>query len=159
MAEEIPGSPVTPTVMYKDPKAALKWLSDAFGFETALLVADDDGNIAHAETSFRDCRIGVAGEWEAPMLGAFKARSPASLGGQGSQFLWLDLEDGIDDHCAHARAAGARITQEPEDQFYGARTYRALDPEGHVWCFRQTVAALTVPQMESASGLKFVDSV
>ena len=42
----------------------------------------------------------------------------------------------------------------PGDQFYGDRTYRALDLEGHVWCFRQPVAVVSVAEMEKASGLK-----
>ena len=37
------------------------------------------------------------------------------------------------------RAAGAEILQRPETQFYGDRTYRARDPEGHIWTFGQTV--------------------
>ena len=30
---------------------------------------------------------------------------------------------------------GATIAAEPEDQFYGARIYRAVDLEGHRWIF------------------------
>jgi hypothetical protein len=43
---------------------------------------------------------------------------------------------------------------EPEDQFYGDRTYRAVDPEGHVWTFAQTVRQVTREEAEQASGLK-----
>jgi uncharacterized glyoxalase superfamily protein PhnB len=80
--------------------------------------------------------------------------SPASLGGAGSQFLRIAVTEPIDQHCERARAAGARITQAPEDQFYGDRTYRALDPEGHVWNFSQKVKDVSVEQMENAAGLK-----
>jgi len=38
-----------------------------------------------------------------------------------------------------ARTTGAEIIQEPETQFYGDRTYRARDPEGHIWTFGRTV--------------------
>jgi len=80
-------------------------------------------------------------------------RSPASLEGAGSQFLRIAVAEPIDQHCARARAAGARITQAPEDQFYGDRTYRALDPEGHVWNFSQKVREVSIAAMEAASGL------
>jgi len=43
---------------------------------------------------------------------------------------------------------------EPEDQFYGDRTYRALDPEGHMWTFAQTVKVMTPGEWDAASGLK-----
>ena len=46
--------------------------------------------------------------------------------------------------------AGANVVMEPADQFYGERTYRAIDPEGHVWNFAQPVAELTIAQMEEA---------
>ena len=147
-------SPFTPVVFYRDPMAALKWLEKAFGFETSLLVTDEAGNVGHAEMSLGEGHVGVGGEWgAAELIGPAKMRSPASLEGQGTQFIRVALESGIDDHCAHAEAAGARITQRPADQFYGARVYRALDPEGHVWCFDQQIAAVSNAEMEKASGL------
>ncbi len=148
------GSVLTPTAFYRDPRAALDWLEKAFGFEIAVLLTDDSGKVGHAEMSFRGANIGVGGEWQGPQLGGAKMRSPASLEGAGSQFIWVELEGDLDAHCDHARAAGARIAQAPEDQFYGARTYRALDPEGHVWCFRQAAREVSMAEMEAASGLK-----
>lgn len=147
-------SPFTPVVFYRDPMAALRWLEKAFGFETSLLVTDDKGRVGHAEMSFGDGRIGIGEEFgAAELIGPAKMRSPASLDGQGTQFVRIALEGGIDEHCARAEAAGARITQRPADQFYGARVYRALDPEGHVWNFDQTIANVSNADMEKASGL------
>jgi uncharacterized glyoxalase superfamily protein PhnB len=68
--------------------------------------------------------------------------------------LHVHVADDIDGHCERARAAGAVILQEPTDQFYGARTYRARDPEGHVWTFDQFVRTVTREEAEAASGLK-----
>ncbi len=144
----------TPTVFYRDPKAALEWLRDAFGFEISLLVTDDAGNVGHAEMTFEGAQIGVGGEWSGDQLGGARLVSPASMDGAGTQFIWVNLASGLDAHRAQAAAAGARVTQEPEDQFYGDRTYRALDLEGHVWCFRQPVRAVSAEEMEAASGLK-----
>jgi len=141
---------ITPTAFYKDPMAALHWLEKAFGFATTVLLTDAAGKVAHAEMSFRDCNIGVGGEWE---LGETRLRSPESLGGC-TQFMWVDLEADIDGHHARARDAGARIVQAPEDQFYGARTYRALDPEGHVWSFRQEMTQVSAETMTEVTGLK-----
>jgi hypothetical protein len=42
----------------------------------------------------------------------------------------------------------------PATQFYGARTYRCRDPEGHIWTVAQTVETVTREQAEAASGLK-----
>lgn len=153
-------SPFTPVVFYRDPLAALKWLEQAFGFETSLLVTDDSGKVGHAEMSFGGGQVGVGGEWgAAELIGPASMRSPASLDGQGTQFIRVELAEGIDAHCARAEAAGARITQRPADQFYGARVYRALDLEGHVWNFDQTIADVSNADMEKASGLSIKTSL
>jgi uncharacterized glyoxalase superfamily protein PhnB len=146
-------------VFYKDPIAAMKWLEGAFGFETTTLLTDADGNVGHAEMTFREAPVSIGGEWAAPQLGGAQMKSPANLGGAGTQFIRIELDKDLDAHCAQARAAGARITAEPEDQFYGARTYRAMDPEGHIWNFSQTVRVVSGEEMESASGLKMRTSL
>ena len=78
----------TPVVFYRDPMAALKWLEDAFGFETSLLVTDDEGRVGHAEMSFGDGHIGIGEEWgAAELIGPAKMRSPASIDNVGTQFI------------------------------------------------------------------------
>ena len=47
-----------------------------------------------------------------------------------------------------------QILAEPSDQFYGDRTYRAADIEGHIWSFGQTVRQVSREEAEKASGLK-----
>jgi uncharacterized glyoxalase superfamily protein PhnB len=154
------GSPVfVPAVFYKDPLAALKWLERAFGFETTSLVTDAEGKVAHSEMSFRGGAVQIGGEWEGPLIGAARMRSPASLDGNCTQFIRIQMDDGLDEHCEVARAAGARILAEPEDQFYGARVYRAMDPEGHVWNFTQEVRVVSGEEMEAATGLKIRNSL
>ncbi|MBY0423754.1 MAG: VOC family protein [Parvularculaceae bacterium] len=148
MTETSPQS-VTPSLSYRDPRAAIDWLEKAFGFERAFVVVDDAGAVGHAELRHGDGVIMLGGEWSDDI------RSPATLGGKTTQVISVTLAAGIDAHCAKARAAGAHILQDPEEQFYGARTYRARDPEGHIWTFRQNTRALSIAEMEKASGLKF----
>jgi uncharacterized glyoxalase superfamily protein PhnB len=135
-------------VFYLDPWAALDWLEKAFGFERSMVISDQDGRLAHAEMRFGDGYIMVGSEW------AEFIASPASVGGKNTQSIHAQLQDGIDAHCERARAAGAAILQEPADQFYGDRTYRARDLEGHVWTFAQTVRYVSRQEAERASGLK-----
>jgi uncharacterized glyoxalase superfamily protein PhnB len=151
---------LTPTVFYRDPIAALKWLEQVFGFETSMLVTDDAGRVGHAEMKIGDAVFDVGAEFASPeLLGPAELKSPASLGGVGTQFIRIHMPDGLDAHFERARAAGARITQAPADQFYGARTYRALDLEGHVWNFDQPVADVSIAEMEKASGLTIKTSL
>jgi uncharacterized glyoxalase superfamily protein PhnB len=144
-----------PAVFYKDPVAALKWLQKAFGFEVATLITDAEGRLAHSEVTFDGGALNVGGEWEGEALvGRARMRSPQTVEGINTQFLRVNIESGIDEHCERARAAGAIITAEPEDQFYGARVYRAMDPEGHIWNFNQEVRAFDSAEMEQKMGLK-----
>jgi len=135
-------------VFYRDPRAALDWLEEAFGFERSMVITDKDDRLAHSEMKFGDGYLMVGSEW------ADFVASPASVGGKNTQSIHVQLRDGIDSHCERARAAGAAILMEPADQFYGDRTYRARDLEGHVWTFAQTVRSVTREEAERASGLK-----
>ncbi|WIM13570.1 MAG: Glyoxalase family protein [Enhydrobacter sp.] len=139
---------LTSGVYYRDPWAALDWLEKAFGFERSLLVTDKDGNVGHAEMRFGDGLIYVGSQW------CDSVASPAVLGGKNTQSVHVQLNEGIDAHCARARAVGAEIVQEPTDQFYGDRTYRARDPEGHLWTFGQTVRRVSREEMERVTGFK-----
>lgn len=136
-------------LFYQDPKAALAFLQAAFGFEITMLLEDAEGNLAHSQLSLGDGRIMVGTEWSADH------KSPKSIGGKNTQTVHIQLDEDIDAHCARARRAGAEIIAEPETQFYGDRTYRCRDPEGHIWTLSQAVAQVSVADQEAATGLKY----
>lgn len=137
-----------PALCYLNPKAALDWLQKAFGFEIEMIIEDADGNPVHSELRYGDGVVMVGAEWSADH------KSPASVGRKCTQTVHLQMSEDIDRHCERARQAGAEIVQAPETQFYGDRTYRARDPEGHIWTFGQTVKAMTPAEWDKASGLK-----
>jgi uncharacterized glyoxalase superfamily protein PhnB len=148
-----------PSVFYRDPMAALRWLEATFGFETTSLVTDTSGQVAHSEMSFLGGAVNINPEFSDPIIGEARMVSPLETQGRCTQFIRVHLPDGIDKHFERARAAGARITQEPSDQFYGERTYRVVDPEGHVWNFAQAIAQPSIEEMERASGLTLATSL
>jgi uncharacterized glyoxalase superfamily protein PhnB len=135
-------------VYYKDPFAALAWLERAFGFTRQMVMTDDAGQLAHSEMRFGDSYVMISREWSE------HSASPVLVGGKNTQSVHVQLREGIDEHCARARASGAVITREPADQFYGDRVYAARDPEGHIWSFGQTVRAVSREEAERVSGLK-----
>lgn len=139
----------TSAVIYRDPKAALTWLADAFGFELTMAIdgPPEAPEMCHYEMSCGGRgRVMVGAEWNET------TRSPVSIGGRNTQSLHVHLDGGLDEHCARARAAGARIVAEPEDQFYGDRTYRALDLEDHAWSFSTKVREVSRAEAEEAIG-------
>ena len=139
----------TTAVFYRDPKAALEWLTRAFGFEITMAIEDPEGDPrkCHYEMAIEGRgRIMIGGEW------ASWTRSPASINGVNTQSTDVDLVSDLDAHCERARAAGATVVAEPEDQFYGDRTYRAVDLEGHAWTFSEHVRDVTRAEAEEAIG-------
>jgi len=132
--------PVTPAIIpclwYRDAPAAIDFLCAAFGFERHAVFADDaDPSIVHHAQLVREgCMIMLStqradGEFSAKA----RALHPSDAGGN-TQTPYLVIDD-VDGHAAVARAAGAEIIMEPEDQDYGGRSYSARDPEGYVWSF------------------------
>ncbi|HYD05697.1 MAG TPA: VOC family protein [Reyranella sp.] len=136
------------SVHYEDPMRAFDWLQQAFGFEPSMLITDADGKLAHSELRLGNGMIFVGDRW-ADFVG-----TPTTTGGKNTQMVHVHLDEDIDAHCERARAAGAEIQQAPADQFYGDRTYRAKDFEGHVWTFSQTKRRLQPEEWDAASGLK-----
>jgi len=146
MSVEVFRSSLASAVCYRDPKAALRWLEEAFGLEPFMVILDADDNLVHSEMRHGNGIVMVGNEWSADH------KSPASIGGKNTQTVHMQLDTDIDAHCERARGAGARIDQEPETQFYGDRTYRARDPEGHIWTFGQTVNAMSSEEWDRAIG-------
>ncbi|GIH78799.1 VOC family protein [Planobispora longispora] len=107
---------VYPLTRYRDPDAAIDWLSKAFGFEVHQVSKGDDGAIKHAELLAGTGMI---------MLG------PGEPGGPG---VYIAVDD-PDAHHDRAVTAEARITMELTDQSYGSREYACEDPEGNLWYF------------------------
>jgi uncharacterized glyoxalase superfamily protein PhnB len=137
------------SLVYRDNRAALKWLQEAFGFEVSEVLTDSNDNIVHAEMTHADGVVMIGNEF------ADWTRSPLALGGKNTQRLHVRLERGIDEHCERARRAGARIVMPPADQFYGDRSYMAADLEDHHWTFAQTVKHVTRAEMEQVSGFTY----
>ncbi len=124
---------IMPNLFYDDPAAALEWLTKAFGFETRASVPGPDGGVMHAEMRVEDSVIMLSPTSPTP-----EWRSPQSVGGSVTQGIYIYIDD-VDAHCAQARRAGAKILAEPDDMFWGDRTYVAADLEGHRWTFAQHV--------------------
>jgi uncharacterized glyoxalase superfamily protein PhnB len=122
---------ITPNVFYDDPAAAIDWLAKTFGFETRMSMPGPDGGIMHAEMQVADSVIMMS-----PTSAMDEWKSPKSLAGSVTQSLYVYVDD-VDAHCAGARGTGAKILAEPEDMFWGDRTYVVEDIEGHRWTFAQ----------------------
>ena len=124
---------IIPYLAYEDAPAALTFLRDAFGFEERFRMAMPDGRIGHAEVALGESVLFLASLWK-----EVGNMSPKDLPGVHCQ-IWCRVDD-VDAHFQRARERGATVINEPADQDYGERTYRAMDLEGHRWIFGSPIA-------------------
>ena len=138
----LPNQRAIPMLSYEDVGSAADWIANAFGFEERERVANDEGTVTHATMVLDGAVVFLVSPGP-------DYRNPKSLA-QVSEAVRRMLEtpyvvDGVmvyvDDVAAHferARAAGAAILSELEDNpAVGQRQYRAADAEGHRWMFAQ----------------------
>ena len=132
---------VMPYLLYKDADAAVEFLTGAFGFNEKVRMRNQDGKTNHAELELKDgvVMLGTPGD---------EYKNPNDLGGK-TQLIYVYVDD-VDAHYEHAKSAGAKISREPEDQFYGDRTYGVEDPEGHSWSFATHVREVSPEEMQEA---------
>ncbi|MFE1589332.1 VOC family protein [Streptomyces sp. NPDC058737] len=128
MAGNDSGRPsICPTLRYADAKAAIRQLTEAFGFTEIAVYEDQDGSVAHAELGQGN---GVV------MLGSKGkgGRFDEAMKNDGPSGVYVVVAD-VDAHHRRAVEHGAEILMPPTDQDYGSRDYMARDLEGNVWSF------------------------
>jgi uncharacterized glyoxalase superfamily protein PhnB len=113
---------VLPHIEYQELGAAIEWLAAAFGFREHYRYGAPNGAqlmLGAACVMVRQARTGCA--------------SPRQLG-YGTQSLTVFVAD-VEEHYRRAKAAGAKIFEEPHETEYGEFQYGAEDLDGHRWLF------------------------
>ncbi|MET7379711.1 VOC family protein [Streptomyces sp. NPDC005526] len=116
-----------PTLLYTDAEAALKQLTDAFGFTALTVYEGEDGLIQHAEPA-----LGIGAVM--PGSRGRGGRFDEAMHGAGPAGVDIVVDD-VDAHHRRAAEHGVEILVPPTDQDYGARDYMARDAEGDIWSF------------------------
>jgi uncharacterized glyoxalase superfamily protein PhnB len=124
----MPRGNLFPCFAYDDAPRAIEFLERAFGFKPRLVVPGPNGTIRHSQLEYEGGVIMVSSprpgtDWAGP-----GGRAPRCAA------VCVLVRD-PDAHCARARAAGAVITREVQDEEYGSRGYMAKDSEGNEWYF------------------------
>ena len=121
---------ITPYLLYEDADAAVRFVTEAFGFREVERAGGAGGGV-HVELRLppSDAQLYVG----APVEGF---SNPATVG--RTSLLYVLVED-VDAHYARARDAGAEIVEEPNTLPFGHRRYGCRDPQGHEWFFAQVL--------------------
>jgi uncharacterized glyoxalase superfamily protein PhnB len=121
----IPSSTVIPVLTYPDVRAAVAWLSAAFGFVERVRIGEDH----RSQLSFGDGAV---------IIGDVHGDRRPPRPGEVTHSVIVRIED-AQAHCERARVNGARILMEPTDMPFGERQYTAEDFAGHVWTFSESI--------------------
>jgi uncharacterized glyoxalase superfamily protein PhnB len=121
---------VTSYLLYEDGEAAIEFVTRAFGFhEVDRSIGGAGGLHAELEVEPGGGRVYLG----QPPSGF---RNPSEVGRTSLVHI---LVDDADAHYERAKAAGARIIEEPNDLPFGHRRYGCTDPQGHEWYFAQPI--------------------
>jgi PhnB protein len=118
---------ITAALTVHDAARAIDFYTLAFGARELTRMPGPDGRLMHAELQIGDSRVMLADEM--PDVGG--GPSPRSLGGTPVT-LQFYVED-ADAVFQRAVNAGAVVAQPLEDQFWGDRYGKLVDPFGHAW--------------------------
>jgi len=119
-------SAVMPMLVCRNVSAEIDFCKTTFDALELVRRPGPDDKVAHAALRINGVMIMIEGEW--PTL---SSRSPQA-DGSSPVIIYVYVED-VDSTIEKAVAAGARILLPVKDQFWGDRTGRIIDPEGHVW--------------------------
>lgn len=142
MTKDSPAEPrVIPMLAYEDGPAAMDWLAKAFGFTERARWLDDEGRLSHGEMQTDGGGLIMLATPTPHYQSPLHHRAHCESARRWHEVPWvingvLVHVDDIDVHFARARAAGATILSEIEDDSPGKR-YRVEDLEGHRWMFMQ----------------------
>jgi uncharacterized glyoxalase superfamily protein PhnB len=121
----LPSSVIIPVLIYPDVRAAVAWLTTAFGFVERIQI----GESHRSQLSFGDGAV---------IVGDIRADRKPPRAGEVTHSIVVRVED-VNAHFSHAKAQGAKILMEPRDFEYGERQYTAEDLAGHQWTFSETL--------------------
>lgn len=136
---------VTPYLVVDDAAEAIDYYTKAFGAKERGRMEAPGGKIGHAELEIGDSLVMLSDPFPQATT-----RTPKELGGtSASVFLYVEDVDAV---VKQAVDAGATITMEVEDQFWGDRFGTIQDPFGHLWSIATHVE--DVPPEEMAERAK-----
>jgi uncharacterized glyoxalase superfamily protein PhnB len=125
----------------EDAAKAIDFYTRAFGAKEKFRLVEPSGRIGHAEVALGDWTIMLAEQF--PEIGIY---APPKYG--GSPVTIHIHVDNADEVIKRASEAGAEVTMEPRDQFYGERSGAIRDPSGHRWTIGHSIEDVEPDEMQ-----------
>lgn len=117
---------VIPMLVCRDPEAEIAFCERVLNAEVGVRRPGPDGHTIHAAMALGEARVIIQAEF--PQLAS---RGPQT-DGSSPVVIFVYVED-VDRAVEMALAAGGSVLIPAQDQFWGDRSARVMDPSGHVW--------------------------
>ncbi len=134
---------VTPHLICAGAGAAIDFYKKAFNATEMHRLPGPDGKLMHGCVKIGDSMVFLVDEM--PQWGAL---GPKALKGSPVT-IHLQVED-VDAFVKRATGAGAKVTMEVQDMFWGDRYGQVEDPFGHRWSVATHVRDVSPAEMEEA---------
>ena len=132
---------VLPMLVCRNVSAEIDFCKTTFNAVEKVRRPGPDGKDAHAALTINEAMIMLECEW--PTI----ASHPPQMDGSSPVIIYVYVAD-VDLAIEKAVAAGAKVLIPAKDQFWGDRTGRIMDPEGHVWMISSRVEETTSAERE-----------
>ena len=127
---------LTPYLAVDNATEAIEFYKRAFRAKERMRMPGPEGTIGHAELEIGDSLVMLSDPFPQATT-----RPPKELGGtSASVFMYVEDVDAV---VKQAVDAGATVTMEVADQFWGDRFGAVQDPFGHLWSIATHVEDLT----------------
>ena len=131
---------VFPMLVCRNPEAQMDFCAAAFGAVEQVRRPGPDGSAIHIAMRINEAFVVVQAEF--PDMVASRAPNPD---GSSPVVIFVYVAD-VDSAVERAVALGARVLTPAQDQFWGDRTARIIDPSGHVWTVASRIEETTETQ-------------
>jgi uncharacterized glyoxalase superfamily protein PhnB len=122
----IPPATVIPVLVYPDVRAAVDWLTKAFGFVERTRIGES-----------HRAQMSIGADGAMIVADVTSERQPPR-----ANIVTHEIKVRVEDVAAQferARAAGAKVSEPPVDREYGERECTVEDLAGHRWQFSETL--------------------
>ena len=117
---------VIPMLVCRDPEAEIGFCERVLKAEVGVRRPGPDGHTIHAALILGEARIIIQAEFP-----QFASREPQKDG--SSPVVIFVYVENVDRAVEMTLAAGGSVLMPAQDQFWGDRSARIMDPAGHVW--------------------------
>src|SRR5687768_7302628 len=132
---------IMPMLVCHNPSIEVEFCKNVFNAVEIVSRPGPDGTVAHAALTIAGAMIMIEAEWP-----GIASRFPQP-DGSSPVVIYLYVEN-VDEVIERTIKAGGKVLSPAENQFWGDRTGRIMDPSNHVWIISSRIEETTSSQRQ-----------